>query len=93
MRETGRKQSLIEKLTKRELQVLALIGQGLSAKEIATRLGLSPKTIHSHGSNIMGKLAIHDRVLLAHFAIRPARVDSLLEPPICYGAHRLHTPC
>jgi LuxR family maltose regulon positive regulatory protein len=53
--------SLIEPLSKRELEVLQLIAEGLSNKEIAQRLFLSPNTVRIHASNIYGKLGVHSR--------------------------------
>jgi len=50
-----------ETLTERELDVLRLAGQGMSNRQIAGRLVLSPRTIQSHMSNIFGKLAVGSR--------------------------------
>ncbi len=52
---------LIEALSKRELEVLRLIAEGLSNKEIAQKLFLSPNTVRIHASNIYGKLGVHKR--------------------------------
>jgi DNA-binding CsgD family transcriptional regulator len=52
-------------LTPRELEVLALIGQGKSAKEIADTLGCSPRTVERHRDSIGKKLNKNDRVSLA----------------------------
>lgn len=57
-------------LTKREVEVLACIAQGLSKKQIAKHLNRSHKTVDNHSTNLMNKLDIHDRVELARFAIR-----------------------
>lgn len=57
-------------LTGRELEVLALVGQGLVTKDIAVELGLSPKTVSAHRQNIMGKLDLHNAAALAALAIR-----------------------
>ena len=48
-------------LTSREAEVIRLIGEGLSNKEIGTRLGIVEKTVKFHASNIFGKLGVHDR--------------------------------
>lgn len=61
--------SRVEQLTERETQVLTHIAYGLSVKEIANVLHLSPKTVDHHKAEIMLKLNIHDRVLLARYAI------------------------
>ncbi|MDX2016738.1 MAG: LuxR C-terminal-related transcriptional regulator [Planctomycetota bacterium] len=57
-------------LSPRELEVLVLIGQGLSAKEAAAMLGRSVKTIEHHRESIGRKLHINDRVALANLAHR-----------------------
>jgi two-component system response regulator NreC len=61
--------SRLDLLTPRELQVLRLIGQGLSRLDIAKAIHRSPKTVDNHRAAIMEKLGIHDRVELARYAI------------------------
>lgn len=51
----------IELLTEREREVLSLVGRGLSNQEIATDFFLSPLTVKTHVSHIMGKLGARDR--------------------------------
>lgn len=63
-------QTMLSRLSPRELEVLRHLAQGLSKKEIARTIHLSPHTIDKHASNLMKKLDIHDRVELARFAIR-----------------------
>lgn len=63
-------QQLRDLLTERELEVLALIGQGMVTKDISAALGLSPKTVSAHRQNIMGKLDLHNAAALAALAIR-----------------------
>jgi LuxR family maltose regulon positive regulatory protein len=48
-------------LSERELEVLELFAEGLSNREIASRLFLSPHTVKAHSSNIYGKLGFHSR--------------------------------
>jgi DNA-binding NarL/FixJ family response regulator len=62
-------------LTDREREVLQLIAEGLSSKEIAGMLGVSLKTIDSHRSNLMEKLDIHKVSGLVRFAIRTGLVE------------------
>jgi DNA-binding NarL/FixJ family response regulator len=62
-------------LTDREREVLQLIAEGLSSKEIATMLGVSLKTVDSHRSNLMEKLDIHKVSGLVRFAIRAGLVE------------------
>jgi LuxR family transcriptional regulator, maltose regulon positive regulatory protein len=53
---------LLEPLSSREIEVLTLMGNGLSNIEIAARLYLSPNTMKSHTQNIYGKLEVHSRL-------------------------------
>ena len=57
-------------LTDRERQVLQLLAEGRSAKNIATDLGVSIKTIETHRANIMKKLGKHSIAELTKYAIR-----------------------
>jgi DNA-binding NarL/FixJ family response regulator len=59
----------LDRLTSREREVLQLIAEGNSNKEIAARLTLSVKTIEAHRTNLMSKLDIHDTASLTRFAI------------------------
>jgi DNA-binding NarL/FixJ family response regulator len=63
-------------LTSRERQVLQLVGEGKSTKEVATLLGISTKTAESHRSRLMHKLDIHETASLVRYAIR----HGLLQP-------------
>ena len=65
----------LELLTPRELEVLKLIAEGHSSKEIATTLVLSIKTVESHRANILGKLGMRDRVDLTRYAIRRGLIE------------------
>jgi len=58
----------LARLTEREREVLALVAQGLSNEEIATRLYLSPLTTKTHVSHIMTKLGARDRAQLVVLA-------------------------
>jgi DNA-binding NarL/FixJ family response regulator len=57
-------------LTERELEVLRLIAEGLNNHEIADRLVISPKTVKTHVSSILGKLHLEDRTQAAIYALR-----------------------
>lgn len=57
-------------LTLRERQILQLIGEGKSSKEIANVLGISIKTVESHRTRLMQKLDLHDVASLVRYAIR-----------------------
>jgi DNA-binding NarL/FixJ family response regulator len=56
------------KMTRREKEVIALIGQGMSNKEIANNLNLATYTIKSHVHNILEKLALHSRLQVAAYS-------------------------
>jgi two-component system response regulator NreC len=62
-------------LTSRERQVLQLIGEGKSSKEIAVLLGISLKTAESHRTRLMRKLDIHELASLVRYAIRRGLVQ------------------
>lgn len=64
-----------EGLTKREMEVLKLIAEGLYNKEIADRLTISEKTVKNHVSNIFRKIDVSDRTQAAVYAIRSGYVD------------------
>ena len=59
----------VDPLTERELEVLALVGRGLSNKEIATELGITERTARTHVSNILGKLGLASRTQAALYAV------------------------
>jgi DNA-binding NarL/FixJ family response regulator len=56
------------RMTAREKEVVGLIGEGLSNKEIASRLNIATHTVKSHVRNVMEKLALHTRLQIAAFA-------------------------
>ncbi|HEY7724751.1 MAG TPA: response regulator transcription factor [Anaeromyxobacteraceae bacterium] len=62
-------------LTARERQVLQLVGEGKSTKEVASVLGISVKTAESHRSRLMQKLDIHETASLVRYAIRRGLVQ------------------
>jgi DNA-binding NarL/FixJ family response regulator len=57
-------------LTPRELEVLKLIAEANTSKEIADKLVISLKTVDRHRQNILEKLGMRDRVELTRYAIR-----------------------
>lgn len=71
------------RLTERERQVIDLIGEGLSNKEIATRLHIAIHTVKSHVHNVLEKLALHTRLEVAAFTRSDAGPKPLLasSPP------------
>ena len=60
----------LERLTPREREVLQLVAEGQTNRQIASRLGLSPKTVDSHRTNLMRKLGLHDAQGVTRFAVR-----------------------
>jgi DNA-binding NarL/FixJ family response regulator len=63
-------------LTDRERQILKLISEAKTNKEIASKLWISPKTVKAHRNNIMKKLNIHNVVDLVRFAVKNGLIDS-----------------
>jgi DNA-binding NarL/FixJ family response regulator len=63
-------------LTAREREVLTLLVQGLSSKEIGVRLAIGTRTVESHRANLMRKLEVKSSVQLAHLAIREGLVET-----------------
>ena len=57
-------------MTKREREVIELIAEGMSNKEIARRLHISAHTVKSHVRNILEKLALNSRLQIATFSRR-----------------------
>jgi DNA-binding NarL/FixJ family response regulator len=79
-RSTGEPQSAaaaVSRLTKRELDVLALLVDGAGSKEIARRLFLSRNTVRTHVQNILAKLQVHSRLEAATYAVR----NKIVKPP------------
>jgi len=62
-------------LTPREQEVMRLLAQGVSTKEVAERLFISPKTVENHRANIMGKLGLHSGIELVRYAARLGLID------------------
>jgi DNA-binding NarL/FixJ family response regulator len=68
--ERGAADKNFDVLTPRELEVLKLIAEAFSSKEIAKELFISIKTVERHRQNILDKLGMRDRVELTRYAIR-----------------------
>lgn len=69
-------------LTLREQEVLQLLAEGGSTKDIAITLGLSAKTVETHRHRMMGKLKLHNIVELVLYAVSHDIVDAPVLPPI-----------
>lgn len=70
VRNSQRPQTSYDRLSIREREILKLLAEGLSVKEIAARLSLSVKTVDVHKYNLMKKIDVHDRVQLIKYAIQ-----------------------
>ena len=62
-------------LTPREQEVMRLLAEGFTVKEIADKLYISPKTVENHRSNLMRKLGLRNAIELARYAARLGLID------------------
>jgi len=69
------RRSAFEELTTRQREILQLIAEGHSTKEIASKLDLSIKTVDTHRTELMARLGIHDIAGLVRYAIRVGLVS------------------
>jgi DNA-binding NarL/FixJ family response regulator len=67
-------------LTRREIEVLQLVAEGLRPVNIAERLVISPKTVSSHVQRILGKLGVHSRAQAVAVAYEAGLIRVLAEP-------------
>jgi DNA-binding NarL/FixJ family response regulator len=74
--EPAARSSYCDDLTEREREVLGLIGQGHSNREIAALLCISEKTVKNHIANIFSKLHVYDRTQAVLYAIRKGLVKA-----------------
>ncbi|HEY3171633.1 MAG TPA: response regulator transcription factor [Thermoanaerobaculia bacterium] len=72
----GHKSLPDDPLTPREREVLQLVAEGKTTKQIAQTLGISAKTAESHRTHIMRKLEIHDTAGLVRYAIRRGLIQA-----------------
>ncbi|MGB8656189.1 MAG: response regulator transcription factor [Candidatus Zixiibacteriota bacterium] len=73
--ETGKTETPFDLLTDREREVLQLIAEGYTNREVAKSLFISVKTVEAHRAHIMQKLNIHDIAKLVKYAIQKGLVD------------------
>jgi DNA-binding NarL/FixJ family response regulator len=64
----------VERLTKRELEILEHVAEGESSETIASTLGMSPHTLRTHVQNILTKLAVHSKTEAVVAAIRMGKI-------------------
>ena len=74
--EAGEEISPAHRLSAREREVVPLVAEGRTNKEVASKLGVSVKTVDAHRSNIMRRLNIHSVAELVRYAIR----NKIIEP-------------
>jgi DNA-binding NarL/FixJ family response regulator len=67
------------RLTKREMQVMRFISEGMTNKEIAKKLHISTYTVKSHVHNVLEKLALHSRVQIAKYAHTSKEFKKVIE--------------
>jgi len=79
---TGHPARKTSELTSRESEVLQLIAEGLSNKQIASELAISIKTVEKHRQQVMNKLNIHDVAGLTRYAISKGLVERSLPPAV-----------
>jgi len=65
-----------KRLTSRESEVLQLVAEGMSNKQIAADLGISIKTVEKHRQHLMDKLNIHDTARLTRYAVSACVIES-----------------
>ncbi len=76
VRRAGPEHSPLDRLTPRQREILQLIAEGNTTKAIATKLGLSVKTVETHRAQLMERLEAHDIASLVRLAIRLGIVTS-----------------
>jgi len=72
----GGEEKVLSQLTPREQEVLRLIAQGKTGRQIAEILHVSPKTVDRHRANITEKLNLHSRAELIRYAIRQGLIEA-----------------
>ena len=76
LRSSGQEKSIVELLTPRQREILQLLAEGRTVKEIARRLSISVKTVETHRAQVMERLEIHDVPGLVRFAIRVGLIQA-----------------
>ena len=76
VRRGGAERGPLDRLTPRQREVLQLIAEGNTTKAIASRLGLSVKTVETHRAQLMERLDVHDVAALVRLAVRLGLVES-----------------
>lgn len=71
----------VDILTAREREILQLIAESYSTKEVAQKLNISVKTAENHRTNLMKKLDLHDVASLTRYAIQHGLIETTLKTP------------
>jgi len=74
--ESGGRDNAADPLTPRETEVVKLIAEGHTSREIGDVLSISEKTVERHRANVLEKLGLRDRVALTRYAVRRGLVDA-----------------
>lgn len=75
-KEEVKTQDLIDSFTKRELEILQLVSQGLSNHEIAEKLSISPRTVGGHRNNMLSKSGLKNTAALISFALKNKMINT-----------------
>ena len=75
VKRTSDSPSALETLTARQTQVLTQIAEGYTTKQIALNLGVSPKTVETHRTQLMNRLGIFSVAELVRLAIREGLIE------------------
>jgi DNA-binding NarL/FixJ family response regulator len=76
VRRVGGEETLLERLTPRQREILQLIAEGETTKEIAKTLGISLKTVETHRAQLMERLGINDIAGLVRYAVKNGLVQT-----------------
>ena len=84
--------ALDHRLSAREREVIQLVAEGRTNKEVASKLNISVKTVDAHRTNIMRRLSLHSTAELVRYAIRNkiieayiSKFDSTKSEPVCWS--------
>jgi DNA-binding NarL/FixJ family response regulator len=75
VRRTGGATDPLDALTPRQREILQLVAEGNTSKDIAQRLHISLKTVEAHRAQLMERLGVHDLAGLVRFAVRVGLVS------------------
>jgi two-component system response regulator NreC len=73
--QSGQDKQTLDGLTDREREILQLVAEGHTNKDVAEMLSLSIRTVQNHRAHLMEKLGIHDRSELVKYAIKKGIIE------------------